>query len=305
MLITPKRLEIEGVTLEILKEEDVNYVYNLNNGRMLKTKDDIENYLSQHEWKNSEPMVNFLFQRKKGSWSNLTIMSTIFKATNLKWAMNIVNLINILKLSFLKLLLVNILLLVPFIFKLSSVDIGNSFPNLWVLIPTIVISSIIIAFFHEISHYQAYFSVVKTKRMRIGFSLLYLNIFTFFAELPFLNLLSIEDKKRTILAGVRIQLFINSILILMYIFTGNIYLFFVIIINSYTIFANLSPFSRMDGYWYISNIIGVNSYSEELYLQLSGKKPKTPLVLALGITNIVVIIVGIIITYMGIVKYFF
>lgn len=117
-------------------------------------------------------------------------------------------------------------------------------------------SAFIVLYLHEIGHAAAsYCHKVMPKNIGTGFYLIFPVLYT---ELN--GVWKLDRMKRTIIntAGIFIQLFLNLALILIIFNTENDTVKqvaqYLIQLNVFTIFLNVNPFLKFDGYWILSDI---------------------------------------------------
>ncbi len=119
----------------------------------------------------------------------------------------------------------------------------------------------ILLFFHEIGHSTATF-FYKTEPKEIGFGF-YFIFPVFYTDVT--KIWMLEKKQRLIvnIGGVYFQLIINSFLMLLYIYTKNLFIInslsFIILTNIYIIIYSLFPFFRNDGYWIYSDLFDIKN----------------------------------------------
>lgn len=138
-----------------------------------------------------------------------------------------------------------------------------------------VFSSIV----HELGHATAskYYGVESGG---VGFGL-YLHFPVFYTNVS--NIWRLDRKKRIVInfAGTYFQLFILLPLFVLYYFTNSDYFKYFIFITNINFLFTLNPFFKFDGYWIMSDILGVPNlrkrsfeYYKYLFSKLTRKKNK-------------------------------
>ncbi|WP_293886138.1 MULTISPECIES: hypothetical protein [unclassified Sphingobacterium] len=129
--------------------------------------------------------------------------------------------------------------------------------DLWDLILSYFIF-IVIIFVHELGHAAAttYFGL---KPKEIGFGL-YFIFPVFYTNVSAIWQLKTSQRNVVNLGGIYFQLLINSILILLFIHSNTAGLLFnIILANSISMVFSLIPFFRYDGYWILSDSLGITN----------------------------------------------
>ena len=97
-----------------------------------------------------------------------------------------------------------------------------------------------------------------------------------------------------VLAGVKFQVAIWFFLTLIALIYPSNFLFGLIIVNLGLIVTNLLPFLKLDGYWYLSNLLKVEDYMAYVKDMFSKNKKFRLDIFLLGIVNFLMIILSII-----------
>jgi len=110
---------------------------------------------------------------------------------------------------------------------------------------------------HELGHASAC-GKFGLKAGSIGFGF-YLFMPVFYADVS--NTWSLSPRKRIIIniAGMYFQLLISCLLVLIYLFTSNEWMLYASLVNIISFLPNLNPFVRYDGYWILSDLLGMNN----------------------------------------------
>lgn len=132
-----------------------------------------------------------------------------------------------------------------------------------VLLSLFLISS----FIHELGHASAC-RYYELEHGGIGFGL-YLNFPVFYTDVS--SIWKLSRKKRLLVnfAGVYFQLILLIPILLIYFFTFNSSLKYFIYIINFNFLLTLNPFLKFDGYWIVSDLLGVPNLRErttELFL---------------------------------------
>jgi putative peptide zinc metalloprotease protein len=124
----------------------------------------------------------------------------------------------------------------------------------------------IILIFHEFGHATASFLVgSKPNSIGFGFYLLTPVMFTDVSDLWRLN-----KKKRNYVnfAGIYFEVLIGFLTSIFFLITDNIFFLIVNSIILFRVLINLNPFFRYDGYWILSDSIGIPNLRKESNMQL-------------------------------------
>lgn len=285
------------------KKKDLYMVYNVENGRLLKTKSSPKKYVIDVLKGNIEDkyIFDFIHIKKNFRWSQITLLSWVVNIMYLKIIVKYMQ--GILDEKYNKLYCLGLTLyMISIIYTLTSysqiISLLSASSIVFLLIG-FILSDFLITIIHEISHLSVYLKNSSLTRVRMGISFLYGYLFTFFTEVPFIVLDSKQQKKNVILAGIKIQIIIGIILSVLFLSTKNVVFLIPSIANFLSILSNISPFSKLDGYWYISQILNVDSYFKELVLEIKKEAPIRLSILIIGMVNIIMIGISIICFYMS------
>jgi len=164
----------------------------------------------------------------------------------------------------------NKLLSLQFIYQhaLPQLSLQNVAAVYLIMLPVIIL--------HEIGHASASFRYgVKPKEIGFGF---YFIFPVFFSNVT--NIWQLDKLKRIVvnLGGIYLQLIVNVLLIFLYTRQGaNPLIFMLIIINVGSIIGSLNPFFRYDGYWILSDSIGIPNLkagAQKIAVKLFFDRPK-------------------------------
>jgi putative peptide zinc metalloprotease protein len=110
---------------------------------------------------------------------------------------------------------------------------------------------------HELGHAAAC-ARFGMKAGSIGFGF-YLFMPVFYADVS--SAWRLSSGKRIIIniAGMYFQLLISFILVIIYAITGNDWMLYASLINIISFLPNLNPFVRYDGYWILTDLLGINN----------------------------------------------
>lgn len=142
----------------------------------------------------------------------------------------------------------------------------------------LIIFIIASSFFHELGHASAC-KFYGLKHGGIGFAL-YLNFPVFYTNVT--EIWKINRKSRCIvnLAGVYFQCIFLSALIIIYLMTNNGIVKYMVLIMNLNFLITLNPFFKFDGYWIVSDVLGVPNLrerSKELMTYLYKRFRKQPI----------------------------
>ena len=115
--------------------------------------------------------------------------------------------------------------------------------------------------FHEFGHSSACskYGVIHGS-IGIGF---YLIFPVFFSDVS--NIWKLSKNKRLMVdfAGIYFQMIYSTILFFLYVVTDSSIFYYSIVLISYSILISLNPFLKFDGYWAITDIIGVSDLRKQ------------------------------------------
>ncbi|PTI16564.1 hypothetical protein BU082_13015, partial [Staphylococcus warneri] len=192
--------------------------------------------------------------------------------------------------------------LITLIFIATSKNLSNFQLNNLTSIPlyvlTVYICGFIIVFFHEFSHFYYYARYFQTSKSKFGFSLRYIFMLLTFINVPFMNAMPIKWQKSLILAGIKTQISISGFLSLIALInpsiSNNIYFQIPFFLNIGLIMINILPFFKLDGYWYVSTVLGVSNYMKYFKKMVNKKVPFNIFIFIIGSLNIILILLFII-----------
>lgn len=133
---------------------------------------------------------------------------------------------------------------------------------------------ILSSLFHELGHASAC-QFYNIQHGGIGFGL-YLNFPVFYTDVS--NTWTLPRKKRCIvnIAGVYFQILLLIPLLIIYFYTQNDILKYVIIMTNINFIITLNPFFKFDGYWLMTDLLGVANLRKKCgeYITYLSKKIK-------------------------------
>lgn len=142
----------------------------------------------------------------------------------------------------------------------------------------LLIFIVVSSFFHELGHASAckYYGL---KHGGIGFAL-YLNFPVLYTNVT--EIWKLNRKRRSIvnLAGIYFQCILLSALLIIYLITNNGIVKYMILIMNLNFLITLNPFFKFDGYWIVSDMLGVPNLrerSKELLTYLYRRIRKLPI----------------------------
>lgn len=174
-------------------------------------------------------------------------------------------------------LIIVLLLDIHFFISSENLLLFNRSINVYTIVGMLVfmLSS---SFFHELGHASAcrYFNV---QHGGIGFGL-YLNFPVLYTNVS--EIWKLERAQRCIvnIAGVYFQCYLLGILLIVFMFTGNDILRYLIFIMNLGFIMTLNPFFKFDGYWIASDLLGVpnlRARSRELIIYCYKRIRKHPI----------------------------
>ncbi|MCH5379282.1 zinc metalloprotease [Limosilactobacillus reuteri] len=274
-----KKLEYKG--LQLVTKDHKSWLYNPLNDRMITTSQPLEPYLKTIN-NQDNPLHDFYISKKQKSLLNIHLISLTLDSNNAKpIKRTILFLLNkyIVWLFFLLALFFTTLISKKF----TSLDRHLS---LYEIINLYIVFCLIIIPLHEYSHFVIYDRYFNFSKIKFGFGLRYLSLLVFFTKVPFYKLLTPSQKKATALAGIKMQIIIWSILATLYFIHPSHFLFILITTNIGMLLLNATPFLKLDGYWFLSNLLHTTDYMEDFIKMVQGKLPKRPIILFIGFINI-------------------
>ncbi len=165
---------------------------------------------------------------------------------------------------------------VYFFWHTEDLLLFNSIVNIYMVFGMLVFA-LLSSLFHELGHASAckYFGV---RHGGIGFGL-YLNFPVLYTDVT--DIWKLNRKKRMVvnIAGVYFQSLCMIGLLIGFFFTGNDMLRYLILIMNFGFLMTLNPFFKFDGYWIMSDLLGVpnlRSRSKELLSYVYCRVRKRP-----------------------------
>lgn len=122
---------------------------------------------------------------------------------------------------------------------------------------------VISSLFHELGHASAC-QFYNIRHGGIGFGL-YLNFPVFYTDVS--NTWTLPRKKRCIVnvAGVYFQILLLIPLLIIYFYTQNDILKYVTIMTNINFIITLNPFFKFDGYWLMTDLLGVANLRKKMW----------------------------------------
>lgn len=124
----------------------------------------------------------------------------------------------------------------------------------------LLIFIVVSSFFHELGHASAckYYGL---RHGGIGFAL-YLNFPVLYTNVT--EIWKLNRKRRCVvnLAGVYFQCIVLSTLLIIYLITNNEIVKYMVLIMNLNFLITLNPFFKFDGYWIVSDVLGVPNLKE-------------------------------------------
>ena len=142
----------------------------------------------------------------------------------------------------------------------------------------LLIFIVVSSFFHELGHASAC-KYYKLKHGGIGFGL-YLNFPVLYTNVT--EIWKLDRKRRCIvnIAGVYFQCTFLSVLLIIYFIINSEIVKYMILIMNLNFLITLNPFFKFDGYWIISDMLGIpnlNDRSKELIVYLGRRFLRLPI----------------------------
>lgn len=302
-----KNITIKDIDLDLLEvNNELFYIYNNNNGRMIQSNVPPKTYLDDknNSNKNQEIINNFLFSKySKGKLYNFHFLRINISMDKMEKILNLIAFFSKKYISFL-LIIINIFI----IFTNNSIlvpDIKDLFSNGISTIIFFYIGSFIITLIHEMGHFAIYNYYFKSKNFTFGLLVRYYSLLLFYTTTPFLNSLENKQKRKIILGGVQIQQVISILLFILFYLTNSHLILLLYLQNLGTIAINLIPFLKFDGYWLVSSYLGVDDYMKYFWEMLNKRYNFNIIIFILGCLNIICISILVIIAIKGISHLFF
>lgn len=286
-------IKINNIELEYTKKNDTSYyIYNTSNNRTIVGNEEVINYLkSNSDIDEDSPLFDFIFNSPKKSILDFNLISLELKNKS------ITNISSFAKLTTNSIVCyLSILLIIYFIATSSSLlnfQLKN-YQSIPLYLLTVYLCGFIIILFHEFSHFYYYTKYFNTNKSKFGLTLRYFFMLLVFVNVPFMDVMKVKWQKKMILAGIKTQITISGILsltaILFPYIANNMYFQIPFFLNIGLIMINLLPFFKLDGFWYISSILGVSNYMVYFKNMLLRKVKFNFFILIIGILNILLII---------------
>ncbi|MFC3932698.1 hypothetical protein ACVR0S_08185 [Streptococcus dentapri] len=289
---------------QIIKEyKDIQYqindsrrwLYNVRNDRMITSNHHLENYLKDAE-EPDNPLHDFYTSPyKRGKLTNFHLLRLILDSSKINAFYKISLFFNRWYLTFL--MSVASFAMLPSAATAASIDL-NHFSlerfSAWDMAAIYFVTTVVILPLHEYAHFSVYYKFLKPSKVTFGFSLRYFSMPVFFIKVPFYKILKGRKRNELVLAGVKFQVAIWFFLTLIDLLYPSSFLFGLIIVNLGLIMTNLLPFLKLDGYWYLSNLLGVEDYTAYFKDMFSQNRKFRLDIFLLGIINFLMIIFSII-----------
>lgn len=295
---------LEKNNIQYTTIDGVRWLYNIKNDRLIKSLNPIEDYLGDVE--NVEnPLYDFYHSPYKRKLLDYKFIRLIIDSAKIR---GVQNFILVLQKWYLVLpsLIINCFAL-PYIIHFSKIT--DYIPSFRELILLYLISTLLILPLHEYAHFSVYHYYIEDSKIEFGFSLRYFVLPLFYTKVPFYKSLNKDEKSSLILAGVKIQVMLWSVLTLVGILWTSDLVIGLIVINATIIIANMLPFLKFDGYWWISNALEVDDYLIYFKKMLLKQAPFRLEILLLSLANMVMLmivelftILPIIVTWIGHIK---
>lgn len=276
------------------------WLYNTRNDRMIVSEQPLENYLNDIE-NSSNPLYEFSRSpRPKNKVTNIHIIRFVLKSSKIQYLHKFV--------LFLNKWYVTALFLAVNMFYLGGMT--EYFPKsasevpIFDVILVYLIMSVIILPIHEYAHFSVYYDYFKPSKVVFGLSIRYFSIPVFFTKVPFYRLMEKKEKRQLILAGIKIQIFIWVVLTLLMLTCPSTFIATLLIVNMSAIVVNLLPFLRLDGYWYINELLRVEDYMNYFRGIVLKKQVFRLDIFILGLINIAMIVFSIFYTIFEVINIF-
>lgn len=296
-----------GKPIEIYHDKkDYIYIYNVENNKMLKAKEEAKTYLENIEHA-PDKLKKFLFSSySRGPAYDFHFLRLIISMNSINPLLKLLRFITTPIVSLI-LLILNIL----FFFIVTSLK-GNEIllinedliVNIAPYLVFLFVGSFIITFFHELGHFSVYNRYLGSKQLSFGLSIRYFTFLLFFTNTPFINTLTKNKKRHVILAGVQTQLFISIILFLLILLLDSRFFLFLYLQNTGMILINLIPFFKFDGYWFISSLLNTEDYMKSFVNIIRKQEKFNSKIFFLSVMNILLVCLIMLNAIFNTVKYF-
>lgn len=293
-----KTLDVNGINLEYVQEDEQVYILNNKNRRYilgdLATLDFLKNYREYSE-KNMD-IEDYLY-KKKTNLLDIKILNLKIKSSILN---KIVTLLNVLFNDITFMISLCSLIFIPKILiatqKINFLEINIKD------IAIIYLAQFFIICLHELGHYQEYTKKCRREYGYFGVGLRYFCLILFYIDVSFLNTLNKNQKIKIILAGIRNQFILNFMFTIMYLSTNSEILLCVICINWIVMITNGLPFMKLDGFWFINTLLNTENYMNDFFMSVKHRKKVRTIVPILGILNITIIVIIFFTTFLGLIN---
>lgn len=281
---------IEYTREQIINEENRYIIYNNYNNRTIVGNDEVIEYLEQHKnIENDSPLYDFIEQHKKKNILDFNLISILIKTSRLKSVYKFAGFTTNTFSVWLALFLIFFVIIYKNDEFLTSYEM--KFRNLPLYIIGLYVSQFIIIVLHEISHYYYYYKYFQPKFIRFGITIRYLFLLLFFTTVPFINKMDKVEKKKLITAGIKTQVTIEGLLAIVILLEANNFFYLLFLLNLGSIFINILPFFKLDGYWYITAILNINDYMDYYKDMITFKKKFNLLIFIIGTLNLFLILI--------------
>ena len=251
--------ECQNIQYGILDEK--RWLYNIINDRMVVSKQPLETYLEEIN-EPSNPLYDFYHSSyKRGTMMNFHLFRVIWDSSKIdffhKTTLFLIN-----KYLIFVMMMLNVLYLPQFIDKssLSAEQFSLNQLPIFELIAIYFTMVAVILPLHEYAHFSVYYKYFQPPKITFGFAIRYFSMPVFFIKVPFYKLLSNKKKNELIMAGIKFQVVIWFLLSVIHMVSPSSFVSSMLVVNIGLITTNLLPFLKLDGYWYISNILKVDDY---------------------------------------------
>lgn len=284
----------EYQTIQYSIHENKRWLYNIQNDRMIVSKQPLENYFREMT-QTSSPLYDFYHSPyKRGKLSNFHILRIILDSSKILFFHKAVLLL-INSYLIIAMLILSILHL-PYLTTQLQNSTGQFTLSQFSIVELIMVYLTVVMLIlplHEYAHFSVYYKYFKPSKVTFGFSIRYFSMPVFFIKVPFYKLLPIKEKNELILAGIKFQVVLWFFLSLIHFVYPSNFISGLIIVNIGLIVTNLLPFLKLDGYWYLSNVLKVDDYMNYFQKMFLKKVVLRIDILILGILNYTLIALSI------------
>ncbi|TFJ44234.1 hypothetical protein CKN80_07825 [Carnobacterium divergens] len=273
-MINIRQLKVENVLFEYITEDRSIYIFNTNNDRMVKTTDEMIEYLEDYQIadETNDPAVDkFIFDKRKKRPFELKFARV---SVEKRFFSKIFRLFDTLyfRLFMGIAALVGFVLLPLFLADGATSYMNNSLHLDWKGAVMIYLGQLIITTFHELGHYYYYQKYINSEKFRFGILLRYFFLFLFYTNVNFIDRLPKKQQIKILFAGVQVQASVNGVLLFIMLFVQSPFLLSLFFINLINIIINLVPFLKTDGYWVVNLMIGSDDYMRSFKNWITRKK---------------------------------